>query len=643
MIDEIRNRASGRGARSLRTGSKILAGGVAASMVFMSMGGASAAPEDDSEAMGQVISTDLLTLDLLDVATSTAGNPSNLGPNAEPINLELLGALGLDLGSLTLPLLNDGTNSGLLDLGALGVLNSYASAPTATEAAAAAGAVGEDGAIAVDGNAGGKTGNAKVDLTSLLAQLGLDPATDPIVRELSLEIGALASTATENAGAVSSEYLVADAKVNIESPAVGNLTTAVGEVVDGLGVTLNDVAGTDSPLLGTITGILGSLNLAGIGLSDVVIGLDGVDTALNGVKTNLITKNASDPNGIVNINLGTGVVSLDLAKAFDSVNGLNGQAPNTEVINAATLAAVTTALGLAIDDLTATVTQEIKNAINSIRLVTTATVEAGIVGGTATIDASLGQLLGTDATDPIVDVNLTGLGAGLIETTLTVALNTVALPLIKGAVGTVLNPVLDGVGTLVSGAVAPLVIGLTPVIDGILASLVQITINEQPTPGLLGAESFTVSALTLTLLPSLDAAKVSLATSTVRALDTPVVVEPTIIATPSTVPDGDTTVVTGENFPANTDVTVQIVDGSGNPIGAPVTVLSNAAGEITATLTVPAETAAGTDFQVEATTAGGDEATTPLAVTNDDNTADNTTENTAVNTAENGAENTAVN
>ncbi|WP_411730819.1 choice-of-anchor G family protein, partial [Paeniglutamicibacter sp.] len=489
---------------------------MASSLFIVPTTSAYAVDTDDSEAMGQVISSDLFSLSLLDVATSVAGNPSDAGPNAEPLNLSALGALSLDVGTLQLPLISDGTTPGLLNLGNAGVLNSYASAPSVTQAVAGAGAVDQNGAIDVSGSPTEPRGNATVNLTDLLAQLGIDPATDPVISDLSLELGAIGSTATKDAGTVTSEYVVADAKIALESPAVGTMTTAVGAVADDLGVTLNGLVGAGSPLLGTISGILGSLGVAGIGLDNTAISLTGVNTAMTAFKDNLITQSFSDTDGIASINLGTGIVTIDLAKAFDATNGLNGQAPNTDVIDAATLAAITTALGAAIDDLTATLTQELEDAINSIRLVITSDADAVLVSGSATIDASIGELLGTATTTPVVTVDL---GGGLVEATLQTALEDIALPLIATAAGNVLNPVLAGVGGLVSSAVTPLLTALTPVINGVLADVIQLTVNEQPTPGLLGAESFTVSALTLTLLPQAAAAKVSLGTSTVRALD----------------------------------------------------------------------------------------------------------------------------
>ncbi|SMY12855.1 hypothetical protein [Brevibacterium jeotgali] len=83
-------------------------------------------PEDQSEALGLVLDTDLLTADLADLNTAHTGFPSEIGPGSTPLNLELLNALEVDLGDgIMLPLIKAGPDAaGLLELGELGALNS---------------------------------------------------------------------------------------------------------------------------------------------------------------------------------------------------------------------------------------------------------------------------------------------------------------------------------------------------------------------------------------------------------------------------------------------------------------------------------------------------------------------------------------
>ena len=101
---------------------------------------------------------------------------------------------------------------------------------------------------------------------------------------------------------------------------------------------------------------------------------------------------------------------------------------------------------------------------------------------------------------------------------------------------------------------------------------------------------------------------------------------PAIAADPSSVEDGETTTVTGEDFPPNTEVEVQLVDPDGNPVGDSVTVTTDEDGAFTTDLTVPEDAVAG-DYTVEAAAETGESAAADLAVTNgsDDNTGDDAT------------------
>src|SRR5699024_7641667 len=90
---------------------------------------------------------------------------------------------------------------------------------------------------------------------------------------------------------------------------------------------------------------------------------------------------------------------------------------------------------------------------------------------------------------------------------------------------------------------------------------------------------------------------------------------PTVSVDPSSVEDGDTTTVTGEEFPPNTEVEVQLVDPEGNPVGEPVTVTTDDDGAFTADLTVPEGSDAG-DYTVEAEAETGESAAADLTVTN---------------------------
>ncbi|WP_299276026.1 choice-of-anchor G family protein, partial [uncultured Georgenia sp.] len=136
---------------------------------------ANSAPTDDSEAAAQLVAVDGLGLDLVEAIRTSAGNLSKPGEHRSTIDVGVLEELiGLEIARFDLPLIGDGTNGGLLDLGdlaAAGLLNGYAAAPGPVTATAASGAVGADGALDLD--AGSSTEMAHLDATALLEQLGL--------------------------------------------------------------------------------------------------------------------------------------------------------------------------------------------------------------------------------------------------------------------------------------------------------------------------------------------------------------------------------------------------------------------------------------------------------------------------------------
>ncbi|MFD1860143.1 hypothetical protein EHW97_04085 [Aeromicrobium camelliae] len=179
-------------------------------------GTASAAPEDPAEGLARVIASDLLTADLADAVSASSGSQTDQGPNAAAIDAEVLNSLiGVQLPTIGLPLIASGGNPGLLDLGdaaAAGALNAASASPADDSSVAAAGAVGDNGAIDL-GTVGDPTtiGDARLDLTALLGQLGVDDITDTVVDQLSVELGALASRAAQTGAEAERTYGLAGA------------------------------------------------------------------------------------------------------------------------------------------------------------------------------------------------------------------------------------------------------------------------------------------------------------------------------------------------------------------------------------------------------------------------------------------------
>lgn len=553
---------------------------------------ANAAPEDQSEALGQVISTDLLDVDLAELNTAHTGFPSEIGPESTPLNLELLEGLTLDLGDgLSLPLISQPDAPGLLELGEVGALSSYAESPTGTTSTASAGAVGSDGALNFDPDNPGEYGEAQVDLTNLFAQVGLDPVTDGVIDEASLGLGATASTATKEAGVVSSEYLLAGADLTVSSPLVGGLTNEVdgalgdvGDVVDGalatdgvLGQTLEALAEIDVDLL-----------LAQLEITDAEIGINGLDAALTDLSETLLVEPLEDENGLVSIDLSTGVINVDLEQVYADSHGvedLNGLDPNTQLLDSTTISGITTAVADALGTLSTKVTDGVEDVLNNTEVVLDLGAELSLLDPLPlnsnidiTVDTTLGYLAGTSDEEPVIDAdgNLLGIPLDSLTNALSDILVPAVLDILRPVVGGLIDTAGSGLSDALTGIIDPVLDGLDPVFEA-LNEVAEVTINEQEEPGQLEADSFTVNALSLEVLPAASVANVDLGSSTVRALNE--ALAPGITASPDSVPAGTETTVTGTDFGPNEDVTVTLVDpATGDTIGEPVTVETNEVG-----------------------------------------------------------------
>ncbi|WP_158539329.1 choice-of-anchor G family protein [Renibacterium salmoninarum] len=213
---------------------KLLSGAVAASLVALPLAGtAVAVPTDQSEGQAQVLRSDLFAnIPVANLGFTNTGNPSNPGPSSTPLNLGLLVNENVNLGSLTLPLIGNGTNGGLLNLGALGALNSYSTSPSGTKSSASSGLVGADGAIQVSPGSGVGANPAYVDLTSLFGQLGIAGLTNEILDQARVELGALASQADQTGTAITSKYVFAGLNLKLRSPLVAKLSAALTTAIN---------------------------------------------------------------------------------------------------------------------------------------------------------------------------------------------------------------------------------------------------------------------------------------------------------------------------------------------------------------------------------------------------------------------------
>jgi len=463
---------------------------------------AAAAPSDDSEALGQFLGGNVLDIDLDDIAAiegALAENPSGDHPSVNAgLDVSVLQALDIDLGSIDLL----GEN-GIIVLGAA---EQRADAEDDGDAYAGSGAVTDEGAIAIDENPDPDFASASVSLSELLED------TD-IIETLALEIGALAATAAQvDGGTPTSEYMIADLVLNLDSPLVEGLYTSLQSTVTQLTTLLGGLeSGLEADLDLDVAGLVSASVNATVTLPD----LNAILTSLGSVTVDGIT-----------VSLATGTVSVDL-EAFLAANSLdlNDLPANTELLNGALLADLTTSLVDTITGVVQTAVDSIVSAVENTPLA--ATVELDLLLGAAGIDLTIGGTIGsptfnasTSGLAALVDQLLAALGVGTVDD---------LLDDVEGILDGLLGAITDALGGLTDPATG-IVAGIAddvvaPVVD-LVGQIVQLTVNVQPTEaggvGDLGGDSFTVRALTLELLPGdteTAAATINLASATVRGTD----------------------------------------------------------------------------------------------------------------------------
>jgi len=442
-----------------------------------------------------------------------SGTPVNSGAFGNPLRVEALGAITLDLGNvLVLP----------LDAEA-GVLGQYGRALPDGYSAGAAGAVSNSGAVDLDPPAPGAelpriaTLELGQVLTSVLGSTGTGVADLADVR---LGVGAVASSAVLDGcdalwsrdlyAALEREYLVAGLEAELDSPLVGGLVGTVESTLTALDTTLEEVAGSSGLVNSLFVGLGPVLNPLLTGLAPgTPLGTVELDADFTAVRT-LLSTPIGDAGGLLEIDLAGGTVSIDLARLLgpnyqDSV-GLNGLAPNTElVLNAAAVNALTTALTGALDQWAA----DVLVAVNQALAVVTADVDLSvplsalglldIATLTVSVDASLASLLGGSAVVSVAVDRAAGLcsiaivgGAlcslvnGLVAG-LTGAVTTSLGPLIGGVLRTALAPttsIVATLGTTLNGLLAPVVTLVASSLNVLFGpdSVLSLVVNAQNRP-----------------------------------------------------------------------------------------------------------------------------------------------------------------
>jgi LPXTG-motif cell wall-anchored protein len=555
---------------------------------------ANALSTDQSEAEGRVLSGGgVVNLnDIVSLNPAYSANPSAPDASDNPLSASVLNALDIDLGGGVQLF---GPN-GVIGVGALG---QHAHTSADGTAFASSGAVQSDGSIAA--GAPGDTGDAFVDVTNLLDNAGLGGATDGLISQLRVELGAITATATQTPGAsATGDYQIAGGKLIVKSPVLSTLSSSVNSATGGLSDDVNALAGPTGALgsaLGGVTDdVIGPLEdaLGDIPLVGGLVNVDNVGLAagltvdLQAAVNSALTAPLVSTDGATLIDLSTGTITIDLAELHGSTDHtLNDLAPNTELLDGPVIqAALDDSINSALNQLPALLVTTINNAINNATLTLHLTADAGVtvpIIGThldlASIDAvitgTVGGFLGASgSTPPVVDASgTTALGAIPVGDLLDPIVNALTNSLLP-AVVTPLQNALTGIG-VGDGVFQPLVATATTALQplfGVINDVVSITANVQETPGTFttagadSADSFTERALQISLLPVLGTplAEVNLASATVRA---------SVVAVAITSPDPGTSF----DVPTADDTTSVPVTGTGQP-GADISVTLSSGG-----------------------------------------------------------------
>ncbi|PRB17312.1 choice-of-anchor G family protein [Microbacterium sp. MYb62] len=581
-------------------------------------------PNDPSVAQGQIIQLPAALLGGLDIAAlghTVTSNPAAPGSELGGLVVGLLDALNIDVGTLNIPLLTDGTTPGLLRLGDLGATQSFSSSPTQTQSIASSGTITSGGAIdtgAIDGSVNPGT----LELTDLFDQLNVAGLTDAVLDQASVGIGALASRAESNAGTVTSEYRIADLDLDLHSNLVAGLSTTLASAIQSTVTPVSDLAGPGGALTALVTTLVNTINaipdvplVAAFTATGGTVAIAGLDTVGQTVTTQVLQSPLENTTGSVFVDLSTGTVSVDLAKILVETGAgadLNTLPANTPVLSATTISAIqqgiTSALtGTHPNSLNGKVSTILKSTLDALQVTLTVGVDLTVpltgtplVSGDVTVKGSLAQFAGTATPVPVVttDITLAGLNIGLLLNPVVAAVTNAVATTTGPLVNTALNSVIPLVQPALAALTGPVLTTLDPVLQGVLAGVATITINEQPATGDIPGGSFTVRALGVNLLPAVGGGvSLDLGSSTVKAAATAVAA----IDAAATVQAGTGLPVTGSGWPANTDVTVQLTAPGGAAVGDPVTATTDASGGLTLSYPVPASAVPGTGYTATAT------------------------------------------
>lgn len=509
----------------------------------------------DTTAWGRMLTGTLLGTDLDPVAAidgitvdnlapalassaTTSGVPTDLGSDAWSTDLALSVLSGLDVGAgIPLPFDTD-----------TGTYTQYGRATSDGLSVGASGAIttAAGGLASLDDPGAATPRLATLQLSTLIGAalpgLGVDSAD---LADAELRVGTVGAIAEFDSCAslwsggapgadLTRDYLVQDLGLALTSAAVTDVAGELRSSIVDLETDLDALSPAGTAITGaaltavqsTLTSIL-DLDLLGVDIS-----LASLDSATVGIDFDLdpvvAAVSGELTDGVVTIDLTTGVVQADLAALFDaaygSSGGLNGLPPNTSVLTAPVLAELSSRAGVLLTDFidltlqpaldaaleAATVTVVLDATLRTQATVLFTTVNVlgldlhteitGTAGGFTGVSGAPTPVVATTVTEASPGIlnallALLGISLGSLTTAVTSA---VATPLVTDLVpvigSQVITPLLatatattaSTVSSLTSVTVPAFLVGFDPVLAA-LQQLVDVTVNARPDqPGSVG-------------------------------------------------------------------------------------------------------------------------------------------------------------
>ncbi|MGI5190421.1 choice-of-anchor G family protein [Promicromonospora sp. CA-289599] len=607
---------------------------VAASALLITAVGAPAVavdnyPDEPSEAAASVLASELMQQELLGAATSDAGSLSNPGPNSENLNVDLLGSQVLALGDIQLPV------DQFLDFGQIGALASTSEASGPMDARAVSGLLGADGGVTLDG-AEDSFGTASIDVLSLARLVGVDGITDAVVDELTIELGALGAEVIAEDGVIldpdggvtgPGQYRLGDGTLRLRSPIVAGAADTIYDIGGAIDTQIETLV-NETLDISALTALLAAV--PGIPEPTVTVDSDMQETLFQSVVGEPITS----ANQLVTLDLSTGELQVHLEHLVEGNDpwgggddvGMNGLAPNYEVIDDQTYPQIAEGVHEIMQEATRILIGAIEDSLNAVTIDIAFFDQSAL--GTLDVSWSVPLADAVNGNFPQVVNNSTGVQAvtGTLLATTINGLGNAAAPIFGAVYDLIISDAGDQIFELLindikSGITGTIGAALSPVFD-IVVQFVSLQINHQETATCTTADGtellgqLEVSALSLGLVQSVDAGRIGLGNAGVRidACDL-AAIAPTLAVDPGEVAPGGTTTVTGEGYTPNSTATVQLTDADGNPVGDPIVVDTDENGGFTTPLVVPEDAEPG-DYTVVGTDDTTDTpAEAPLVVT----------------------------